>query len=171
MSASTSRTEAQGGVETSLSTPQSATRRRTWLAIFVLVPLFWACIFVFAAKAAAHVPGCHSRVCDQRIHQKRRLHWQHTHPWLYAWHHLSAGGRYWARCVSRNESNNHRIARASGFLSYFQWTSSTWHDAGGSGNPEFSASWYEQAVRAWHWHLSHPSGQWPNTGERGLCGS
>lgn len=27
------------------------TRRRTWLAIFILIPLFWACVFAFAAKA------------------------------------------------------------------------------------------------------------------------
>jgi hypothetical protein len=123
--------------------------------------------------AKAHVPGCHSTACDRRIHQKRRSHWCRTHPvcvWKHRFLALPSGGRHWARCVSFRESRNHRIARASGFLSYFQWTLPTWHSAGGDGNPEYTASWYEQAVRAWHWHLTHPTGQWPNTGERGICG-
>jgi hypothetical protein len=120
--------------------------------------------------AKAHVEGCHTTACDRRIHEKRRAHWKRTHIWQYRWNHLGAAGRYWTRCVSFRESGNRRIARASGFLSYFQWTLSTWHSAGGSGNPEYSAGWHEQAVRAWRWHLSHPTGQWPNTGERGRCG-
>lgn len=104
------------------------------------------------------------------MHVKRQHHWAKHHYWLWRWHHLGRAGQNWTRCVSFHESGNRRIARASGFLSYFQWVASTWHSAGGSGNPE-THGWYEQADKAWWWHLSHPHGQWPNTGENGACGS
>lgn len=127
-----------------------------------------------AAPADSHVPGCHTRACDRRIHHKRAHRWCVRTPycvWKHRFKALPPEGKRWARCVSFHESRNHRIARASGFLSYFQWVGSTWHAAGGHGNPEVSATWYEQAVRAWFWHLSHPTGQWPRTGENGACGS
>lgn len=119
----------------------------------------------FTGIAAGHVKGCHSRKCDRRISRRR-----HEHFWLNHWRSLPAGARYWTTCVSSHESGNRRIARESGFLSYFQWTIGTWHNAGGRGNPE-THSWHEQAVKAWRWHRSHPYGQWPNTGEGGRCGS
>ena len=138
----------------------------------LLIALAFCAVLLGSLLAAGALGKCQTRRCWSRVHEHRRQHWLHMHrPWEYAWRHLPAAGRHWTRCVSTSESGNHRIARASGFLSYFQWTSSTWHATGAHGNPEFSASWYQQAVRAWHWHLSHPSGQWPNTGERGLCGS
>lgn len=117
------------------------------------------------AKAEGHVPGCHTTACDRRISAKR-----HRTYWIRRWRALPSYARHWTRCVSFRESGNRRIARASGFLSYFQWVASTWHAAGGSGNPE-THSWHEQALKAWRWHLSHPYGQWPNTGEGGRCGS
>jgi hypothetical protein len=120
---------------------------------------------VMAVPAQGHVKGCHSRKCDRRVSEKR-----HRNYWVNRWKALPYGARRWTRCVSTHESGNRRIARESGFLSYFQWVGSTWHMAGGSGNPE-THSWYEQAVKAWPWHVSHPYGQWPNTGERGRCGS
>lgn len=129
-----------------------------------------AVAIITPAPASAHRSGCQTRACDARIlHRERRAHWARRHPWHHAYNRLPRLGHLWTRCVSGLESGNRRIARASGFLSYFQWTLGTWHNAGGAGNPETAAGWYEQAVRAWHWHLGHPSGQWPNTGERGRC--
>ena len=135
--------------------------RRRAAAIGAAAGLIWG---VLHHDAQAHVPGCHSRACDHRISAKR-----HRTFWIRRWQALPAGARYWTRCVSGKESGNRRVARESGFYSYFQWTLTTWHSAGGSGNPE-SHSWHEQALKAWRWHRSHPYGQWPNTGERGICG-
>lgn len=149
---------------------------RAWLSTLIVCLAFWG-VFIgslWAVGAFAHVKGCHSTACDRRVHKKRAARWCRTHSvcvWKHRWLAIPPYGRRWTSCVSRLESNNRRIARDSGFLSYFQWTSSTWHNAGGYGNPEYAATWYEQAVRAWFWHLSHPHGQWPNTGENGRCGS
>lgn len=147
---------------------------RAWVAAAACVVALYGPLLLLAALAHAHVPGCHSRACDRRIHEKRVHLWCLRTPrcvWKHRFLALPDEGRRWAHCVSLLESGNRRIARASGFLSYFQWTSPTWHSAGGYGNPEFTATWFEQAVRAWFWHVDHPSGQWPNTGENGRCGS
>ena len=135
-----------------------------------LLAIAGATLALIPAQVKAHVHGCHSKACDKRIHLKRRAHWKRVHIWQWRFAHLSPAGRYWAHCVSSHESGNRRVARESGFLSYFQWTEQTWLNAGGHGNPE-NVSWAEQAVRAWRWHSSHPTGQWPNTGEGGRCGS
>lgn len=116
-------------------------------------------------EAEAHVKGCHTRKCDRRVSEKR-----HHNYWINRWSVLPGGARYWTQCVSAKESGNRRIARESGFLSYFQWVLVTWHRAGGTGNPE-THSWHEQAIKAWRWHVRVPVNQWPNTGEHGLCGS
>lgn len=93
-----------------------------------------------------------------------RARWIRLHYWEHEFSKLPAAGRAWARSTSSCESGNRQIAREGGFLSYFQWVLSTWHMAGGSGNPE-NVGWYEQAVRAWRWHVKVPRGQWPNCGE------
>lgn len=129
-----------------------------------------AVAMVTPAPASAHRPGCNTRACDARVlHRERRAHWARRHPWQHRFNRLPARGRAWAKCVSRHESGNRRVARESGYLSYFQWTEGTWLNAGGHGNPE-GVGWFEQAVRAWRWHVAHPVGQWPNTGEGGRCG-
>jgi proteasome lid subunit RPN8/RPN11 len=46
----------------------------------------------------------------------------------------------------------------------FQWLLSTYHAAGGVGDPMY-ASFQTQAVIAVGWHHSHPTGQWPVCGE------
>jgi len=118
---------------------------------------------------------CRTKACERRVAAKKawnlcvKRHGGELCTWRNRWRRLSPTARYWTRCVSARESGNRRVARESGHLSYFQWVLSTWHAAGGEGNPEVSATWYEQAVRAWRWHLSHPTGQWPNTGEGGRC--
>jgi hypothetical protein len=126
---------------------------------------FWLLAQADAAKA--HVPGCHSRACDQRIHEKRRAHWKRTHIWEYRFHHLTTWERRWTRCISFHESGNRAVARESGHYGYFQWAMATWHAAGGAGNPELH-SWHEQAVRAVHWAHRAGSSQWTTSA---TCGS
>ncbi len=92
--------------------------------------------------------------------------------WRWQFRKLPPAGRAWAintsacevRAVWPNKRAAARFDNGNGFLGAFQWVLSTWHSAGGSGSPT-TATWYEQAVRAWFWHLSHPRGQWPVCGE------
>ena len=80
----------------------------------------------------------------------RRRRWCNAHTrclWRHRFLAFPQSWRSYAHALSFCESRDHRIARASGFLSFFQWTERTWLAEGGHGNPE-QASWYEQAVRA-----------------------
>lgn len=126
-----------------------------------------ALVLLVVSSAQAHVKGCHSRACDRRIHVKRQHHWIRTHIWQHRWHHLTRHERSWARCISVHESGNRRVARESAHWSYFQWALSTWHAAGGSGNPE-NVEWFEQAVRAVHWAHRAGSSQWTTSS---TCGA
>lgn len=124
-------------------------------------------VLLLATAAEAHVKGCRTTACDRRIHEKRREHWKRTHIWQYRWNHLSADERAWSRCISFRESGNRRVARESAHWSYFQWAMSTWHAAGGAGNPE-NVAWFEQAVRAVWWAHRAGSSQWTTSQ---TCGS
>lgn len=138
--------------------------RRRAAAVGAVIGLF---LGLTHHDAKAHVPGCRSTDCDRRIHQKRRVHWKHTHPWEYRWHHLTLWERRWTRCISFHESGNRAVARESGHWSYFQWALPTWHAAGGAGNPE-THTWTEQAVRAVDWAHRAGSSQWQTSA---TCGS
>ncbi len=97
--------------------------------------------------------------------------------WWIRWNRMPSNARGWTISTSSGESPRcgvpgyrkdfHKcIARQSGFLSYFQWLRPTWNAACRCRiDPEYGATWHHQAVSAWYWHLSHPRGQWPNTGE------
>lgn len=93
--------------------------------------------------------------------------WRKSYPvkWRHRWLRLSLVARNWTRIVSWKESRNRRVAPEGGFLSYFQWLLGTWRAACRCAIHPYKASWHHQAVVAWFWHLSHPRGQWPNTGE------
>lgn len=94
------------------------------------------------------------------LRARHRLTWR----WRLVWARLPSYGRAWTRSVSSCESGNRRYAPESGFVSFFQWTWSTWWATGATRSP-YAVTWHEQAVRAWRWHLGHPTGQWPNCGE------
>lgn len=50
---------------------------------------------------------------------------------------------------------------AGGYLSYFQWALSTWHAAGGVGDPR-NVDYATQKAIAMAWaQVSNPAGQWP----------
>lgn len=108
---------------------------------------------------------------------RRSYQWrkQYAHRWPIKWNSLPYVAKSWTAGVSSRESGS-RVGETSSYKqnlksgvcdcwSFFQWMHSTWHSACGCSISVFSASWYHQAVTAWYWHLSHPSGQWPNTGE------
>lgn len=90
----------------------------------------------------------------------RRFHWQ------IRFHRMPAAGKAWAHSTAACESNHGRDPRTNlnGYRGIFQWVMSTWYAAGGRGDPAV-AGFHHEAVLAWPWHLSHPTGQWPNCGE------
>lgn len=102
-----------------------------------------------------------------RRYLKDRKAWRRSYSgkWKLAWRGLSPQAKGWTKHVSFHESGNRRVAPESGFLSYFQWLMPTWRAACGCSLHPYNASWHHQATVAWFWHLSHPTGQWPNTGE------
>ena len=131
--------------------------------------LLWMLFFSLLSDNSAHA-SCRTHRCWSRVSVRRHNTWlRENRPWVWRFRKLPAKAQHWGRCVSAAESRNHRYT-AGPHHSFFQWNLSTWRSAGGQGWPE-SASWYEQAVRAWHWHVRHPWGQWPRTGEGGRCGS
>jgi hypothetical protein len=119
-----------------------------------------ACEKRVAKKRAIHRthPMCNTWACVQRVNRKRA--WRARNYWKRQFYRLSAWDQAWARRISTCESGNRQVAREGGFLSYFQWVLSTWHMAGGSGNPE-NVGWYEQAVRAVRWRNRTSTMQWP----------
>lgn len=114
----------------------------------------------------------------QIIQRLKRWRRQPDVKWWLRWHRMSPAAKAWTRNVSANESyidcRNQPAARLAlgarcttrpPFDSWFQWLPATWYAACGCGIHPDNASWHHQAVKAWAWHLSHPRGQWPNTGE------
>lgn len=108
---------------------------------------------------------------------RRGWAWRHSyeHLWHIKWNRLPSYARSWTAGVSSRESGSavgersyykqHLKSGVCDCWSFFQWMLPTWASACGCSTNLFSASWYHQAVVAWYWHLGHPTGQWPNTGE------
>lgn len=113
---------------------------------------------------------CQRRAVSRRIVRRSLKRYKAKHARRYYWqvrfHRLPAVGQSWAYSTAHCESTmNQRAYNPAGpWYSYFQWSLSTWAAAGGVGHP-YGASFYHQAVLAWPWHVSHPSGQWPVCGE------
>lgn len=143
---------------------------RTFLATLALALTFWLIFLgsLFAVHAFGHVKGCHSRACDRRIAHKRRVHWRHTHPWLYAWHRLSAHERAWARCIANVETRGIPWAEKAtvdthnNYYGAVQFLAATWHAAGGTGLPT-QHSLDEQLVRSVRWAHTAGSSQWSSS--------
>lgn len=87
--------------------------------------------------------------------------------WVLAWRRLPAAGQSWTRRVSWLESRHGTDpdTNRNGYLGVFQWKLATWRAACSCAISPVVASWHHEATVAWRWHLSHPTGQWPNTGE------
>lgn len=124
--------------------------------------------------AEAHVAHCHTRKCDRRVHAKRAAHWLRAHrPWIYAWRHLSAAERSWVRCIASWETRGTpwrakaSVDTGNGYQGSTQWLVSTWHMAGGSGQPK-NHSLHEQLVRTVRWAHTAGSSQWSTSR---YCGS
>jgi hypothetical protein len=138
---------------------------RSFLLTLALGLVFVVCFLgpLFLARAFA---DCHSHACWKRIHDRRAEHWLRTHrPWLYAWRHLSRGERSWAHCIATYEtygipwSEKAATDTGNGYQGSTQWLVSTWHAAGGSGEPKY-ASLHEQLVRTVRWAHRAGSSQW-----------
>lgn len=140
---------------------------RSILLTLALAVAFVICFLgpLFLAKAFGHAHGCHSRACDRRIHEKHRRHWKRLHIWEYLWHHLSGHERSWARCIASYEtrgipwSQKAATDTGNGYEGSTQWLVSTWHMAGGSGEPKYH-SLDEQLVRTVRWAHVAGSSQW-----------
>lgn len=146
---------------------------RAWCSAIVCSAILWASGALLVELARAHVPGCHSRTCDQRIHHKRRQHWKRLHIWEYLWHHLTAHERSWARCIASYETRGIPWAQkaatntGNGYGGSTQWRRSTWHAAGGRGDV-WDSSLHEQLVRTVRWAHVAGSSQWSTSRK---CGS
>lgn len=144
-------------------------RIRSFLLTVALALLFIACFLgpLFLAKAFAHVPGCHSRACDRRIHAKRVHAWCNRTPrcvWKHRWQAEEPSWKAWLRSTAWCESGNRaHIATGNGYFGLVQFDYGTWHEAGGSGYPHH-ATWYEQAVRAIELAKRVGTGRWPVCG-------
>lgn len=127
---------------------------RGFISAIVCSVLLWALILT----AASHAACGHSKACWGRVSAKR-----HAHYWPRRLHAESVVWQQWAWRTSGCESTHRRVARASGYFSYFQWTLGTWHVAGGRGNPE-QHSYAEQAVKAIRYARRYGTGAWPSCG-------
>jgi hypothetical protein len=151
-------------------------KRFAWIGVLLTAVACWLAIIGLLFAAGAFGGTCQTHACEKRVAAKKawnlcvKRQGGNFCTWRNRWRRLPASGQYWTRCVSKAESGNRRYAPESGHHSYFQWVMSTWYATGANRSP-YEVTWYEQAVRAWRWHLNNPSGQWPNTGERGRCGS
>jgi hypothetical protein len=128
--------------------------------------LVWS---LLSSLALGHVPGCRTKACDRRIHEKRRAHWIRTHIWEHRWHHLSVGDRAWARCIAHWETFGtpwHRKARVNtgnGYQGAVQFSAPTAHAAGFI-RPVAQTSLHEQLVRAVWWRNRAGASQWSTSG-------
>lgn len=136
-----------------------ATGRRfgSQVAVCLIAVAFFVAFLgpLFAVGAFAK---CSTHKCWARVSAKR-----HAHFWPRKLHAQPQGWQAWAWSTSGCESNHRRVARESGFYSYFQWTLQTWHVAGGRGNPE-QHSYEEQAVKAIRYARRYGTGAWPVCG-------
>ena len=141
--------------------------RRTAATVGIVVGLVAG---IIDHDAKAHVRGCHTTACDQRIHAKRRAHWKHTHVWEYRWHHLSAADRRWARCIAYWETygtpwpRKARVAAANGHYGAMQFSPST-AVAAGFKHPVTQTTLYEQLVRGVWWMHRAGASQWATAGK------
>lgn len=133
--------------------------------------LLWMGVLAFAVKASA---ACQTHRCWHRVHVKRADNWLQRHrPWVYAWRHLSAWERSWARCIASYETRgipwNRKaaVATGNGYYGSTQWLPSTWHMAGGSGLPT-QHRLEQQLVRTVRWAHKAGSSQWSTSR---ICGS
>lgn len=109
------------------------------IALTLLLALGFAVCFLgplFAARAFGHVPGCHSRKCDRRVHAARvtRWLWRHykAHPlprctWIPESGPLSLYGEYER---ARYRTRNHQSSAGG----KFQIMAPTWFAYGGRPN-------------------------------------
>lgn len=119
--------------------------------------------------------GWHYVICtrtrEARAKARRRheeLHrWRAEHPWLLRWRNLAQWERDWANSTADCETGgtmNPRIVSPSGvYRGLMQFDFSTWHLAGGSGDP-INATGNEQKVRAVYWMRKKGTSPWPNCG-------
>lgn len=150
-------------------------RRVETAILLVLATAIMGAAFISAATSTT--TGCRTKACHERVRAERAwdlcVERRGVRFCVYRnrWRRLSERAKYWTRCVTEKESRWDRRAynRAGPYFSYFQWALSTAKAAGLKAHP-YLVSWFEQAVKAWRWHLRVPRGQWPRTGERGICG-
>lgn len=119
------------------------------------------------AVAASHVPGCHSRKCDRRVHDRRARHWCRTHVqciWRHRFHALPANWQTWAWNTARCESGlRFYIATGNGYYGGMQFTAPTAQAAGFDRLPHLTTKW-EQLTRAVWWAQRQGVAQWPVCG-------
>lgn len=75
----------------------------------------------------------------------------------------SADGLNWAALANCESGGNPRAVNPAGYYGLYQFSLSTWHAVGGSGNP-IDASPSEQTYRAQILYNRSGAGQWPNCG-------
>lgn len=121
-------------------------------------------------KTLRRIVVCQRRAVSRRIVRRSLRRYKAKHAQRFYWqvrfYRMSPQGQAWSHSTAACESDHGRNPRTNlnGFRGIFQWVMATWYAAGGTGDPAV-AGFYHEAVLAWPWHLSHPSGQWPNCGE------
>ena len=141
--------------------------RRQSQVLGAAVALVVSLVLLLVSNAKAHVPGCHSRACDRRVHEHRVQAWCLRHArcvWKHRWLAEEPSWRNWLRSTANCESRNRaHIATGNGYFGLVQFDLATWHAAGGHGYPHW-ATWYEQAVRAIEYAKRGHVSAWPVCG-------
>lgn len=143
-------------------------------------------VLVFAIQPSAKaevVSGSYWQNLPNALQEQRLKLWYNTIAWNEAVHQNEVAiAQYYAaaqetpktnptpKVVPQNGDKYDRVANCESsmrqdavskdglYLSFFQWLLSTWHSAGGTGDPR-SHSYEEQKSRAMS--LGNPAGQWP----------
>lgn len=124
-------------------------------------------------RRGAH--GWHFVLCTRSYRSYRRArhalvtwrNWRVDHPWLLRWERLAPWQRQWANstafCETGGKMNPRIVSPGGKYRGLMQFDFSTWHLAGGSGDP-IDATANEQKVRAVYWMDREGTSPWPNCG-------
>lgn len=145
---------------------------RAWLSTLVIALVFWG-IFLGSLWAAGAFGSCRTHRCWHRVSVRRHERWLRVHrPWVWRWEHLKEWEREWARCVAHWEtfgvpwSRKATVDTGNHYQGATQWLTSTWHMAGGSGEPKYH-SLHEQLVRTVWWAHRKSPRQWSTSARCG----
>lgn len=95
-------------------------------------------------------------------HVRKLLRWRAANKWKLIYERMPAVWRAWAWRTDGCEST-HGANMGSNFLGRFQWVWSTWHHAGGVGDPA-AAGYYHEAVLAIRLAQREGTRHWPTCG-------